>query len=45
MKEIRIRVDGVLDLHTFRPEEAASVVEEYLRACLEQGIYEVRIIH
>jgi len=45
MKKIRVPIDGVLDLHTFRPEEAASVVEEYLRACLEQGIYEVRIIH
>lgn len=45
MKEIRPPVDGVLDLHTFRPEDAASVVEEYLRACLEKGIWEVRIIH
>jgi DNA-nicking Smr family endonuclease len=38
-------VDGVIDLHTFRPEDAASVVEEYLRACAEQHIYDVKIIH
>jgi DNA-nicking Smr family endonuclease len=38
-------VDGVIDLHTFRPEDAASVVEEYLRVCAEQHIYEVKIIH
>jgi DNA-nicking Smr family endonuclease len=38
-------IDGELDLHTFRPDEAAGLVEEYLRACLEKGIYEVRIIH
>jgi DNA-nicking Smr family endonuclease len=42
---IHIPIDGVLDLHTFDPKEVASVVNEYLRACLEEGIYEVRIIH
>ena len=45
MDEIRFPIDGTLDLHTFRPEDAASVVDEYLRECLENGIYEVRIIH
>jgi DNA-nicking Smr family endonuclease len=43
--EIELPIEGELDLHTFRPSEAASVVDEYLRACLEKGIYEVRIIH
>ncbi len=38
-------IDGELDLHTFRPEDAASVADEYLRACFERQIYEVRIIH
>jgi len=42
---IRIPIEGELDLHTFRPREAASVVDEYLRACVEKGIDEVRIIH
>ena len=42
---IHIPIDGVLDLHAFNPKEVSSVVNEYLRACLEQGIYEVRIIH
>lgn len=42
---IRIPIDGVLDLHAFKPKEVSSVVNEYLRACLEQGIYELRIIH
>ena len=45
MDEIEYPVDGVLDLHMFSPKEAASVVDEYLRACREKGIYEVRIIH
>ena len=42
---ISIPIDGILDLHAFSPKDAASVVEEYIRACLEQGIDEVRIIH
>ncbi|MFH1122988.1 MAG: Smr/MutS family protein [Pseudomonadota bacterium] len=45
MEEIHLPIDGLLDLHPFRPQDAASVVDEYLRACQEQGILEVRIIH
>ena len=42
---IHIPIDGVLDLHTFNPKEVAAVVDEYLGACLDKDIYEVRIIH
>jgi DNA-nicking Smr family endonuclease len=42
---IHIPIDGVLDLHTFSHRDASDVVEDYLNACLEQGIYEVKIIH
>jgi DNA-nicking Smr family endonuclease len=42
---MHIPVDGMLDLHAFSPKEITSVVQEYLRACEEKGIYEVRIIH
>jgi hypothetical protein len=42
---IHIPIDGVLDLHTFNPKEVASVVGEYLSACVHKDIYEVRIIH
>jgi DNA-nicking Smr family endonuclease len=38
-------IDGTLDLHTFQPKEAASVVDEYLRVCREKGIIEVKVIH
>ena len=34
-----------LDLHTFAPRDVPSVVEEYVRACREKGILEVRIVH
>ena len=43
--EIELPIEGELDLHAFRPSEAASVVDAYLTACLEKGIYEVKIIH
>jgi DNA-nicking Smr family endonuclease len=42
---VRIPITGELDLHTFRPAEVASLVEEYLAACRERGLYEVRIVH
>ncbi len=42
---IELPIDGVIDLHTFSPRDAAGVVEEYIYACAEKQIYEVRIIH
>ncbi|MBW2063466.1 MAG: Smr/MutS family protein [Deltaproteobacteria bacterium] len=45
MGEVTLSIDGELDLHMFSPQDAVSVVDEYLRACLEKGITEVRIIH
>lgn len=42
---IPIPIDGVLDLHSFRPQDVKDVVDAYLEACLEKGIPEVRIVH
>jgi DNA-nicking Smr family endonuclease len=42
---VQIPIDGVLDLHTFAPRDAADVVEEYLMVCSEKGIQEVKVIH
>jgi DNA-nicking Smr family endonuclease len=42
---VHLTIDGVLDLHTFNPKEVASLVDEYLSACVNKDIYEVRIIH
>lgn len=40
-----IPIDGVLDLHTFDPREIKDLVPDYLAACQERGIRQVRIIH
>ncbi len=42
---VELPIDGILDLHTFRPAEAKSLVAEYLDECRARGILEVRIIH
>ncbi len=38
-------VDGILDLHCFRPREVKDLVPEYLRECRKRAILQVRIIH
>lgn len=38
-------IDGVLDLHTFKPEEVAELVQDYLDECAARGISAIRIIH
>lgn len=42
---IEIPIDGVLDLHTFQPGEVKELVPDYITACIERGIFELRIIH
>ena len=42
---VRIPITGELDLHTFRPQETASLLESYLAECIRAGLREVRIIH
>jgi dsDNA-specific endonuclease/ATPase MutS2 len=42
---IEIPIDGTLDLHTFRASEVKDLVPDYLAACREKGILEVRIVH
>jgi DNA-nicking Smr family endonuclease len=41
----RLPIEAEIDLHTFRPEDIASVVREYLDAAHDAGLREVRIIH
>lgn len=42
---LKIPINGVLDLHTFRPNELGGLIPDYIEACLEKGITSLRIIH
>jgi dsDNA-specific endonuclease/ATPase MutS2 len=42
---IEIPIEGTLDLHTFRPGDVKELIRDYLEACRERGILEVRIVH
>jgi DNA-nicking Smr family endonuclease len=44
-EEVHLPIDGILDLHTFNPREVKELLPDYLSACRERGIFEVRIIH
>ncbi len=42
---VELPIDGTLDLHTFRPSEVGALLDDYLDACRERGILQVRVIH
>ena len=42
---VEIPVDGVLDLHHFHPRDVRTLVPDYLDACQEEGILDVRLVH
>lgn len=44
-KPIHLKIDGTLDLHSFRPEDLSTLIDEYIDSCLQKKIYELRIIH
>ncbi|HEY8430509.1 MAG TPA: Smr/MutS family protein [Sandaracinaceae bacterium] len=41
----RLEIDGVLDLHAFRPSDVPDLVPTWLDECKAHGFFEVRIIH
>ena len=38
-------IDGILDLHSFKPKEINSLIPEYITECISRNIVEIRIIH
>lgn len=45
MEPVKIPIQDVLDLHTFKPADVPDLLEDYFAACLEEKIYAVRIVH
>ncbi len=45
MTPIKIPIEDVLDLHTFRPRDIPALLEDYLRECVQAGFATVRIVH
>ncbi len=42
---LQLPIDGVLDLHTFKPGDVKDLILDYLAACQQRRIFQVRIIH
>lgn len=42
---VPLPIDGILDLHTFRPSEVPDLLDEYMRECASRGILSLRVIH
>ncbi len=38
-------IDGTLDLHTFSPKDTENLLDDYIDACLEASILDIRVIH
>lgn len=45
MEPIEVPIDGILDLHAFRPAEIKLLIPDYLEECRKLGIFQVRIVH
>jgi len=42
---VPLPLDGTLDLHAFRPSEVGELLPEWIAACHEAGLRELRIVH
>ena len=42
---VPLPMDGVIDLHTFRPRDVGELLDCFLEASLANGFRKVRIIH
>lgn len=42
---VELPIDGILDLHAFRPADIGTLIPDYLEECRNRGITEVRLVH
>ena len=45
MEPVKIPIEDIIDLHTFRPKDVPDLLEDYFSACIDKGISSVRVIH
>lgn len=45
MRPVKVPIEDTIDLHTFHPKDIPDLLSEYFSACIDSGIYSVRIIH
>ncbi len=45
MRPVKIPIEDILDLHSFRPQDIPNLLEDYIAECLAAGILCLRIIH
>ena len=45
LEPIKMKIEDVLDLHTFNPKEVKSLLEEYFSECIKADIFSIRVIH
>ena len=42
---VDLPITGELDLHTFRPSEVVSLLDDYFSECRKRGLHRVRVVH
>jgi DNA-nicking Smr family endonuclease len=45
LEPLELPIDGVLDLHTFRPGEVKDLLPDYIAACRGKGVLQIRVVH
>jgi DNA-nicking Smr family endonuclease len=45
VKPVKMPIEDILDLHTFKPDEVPDLLVDYFSACIDADIYSVRIVH
>ena len=45
MQPVEMPIEDFLDLHTFKPKDIPDLLVDYFEACINEGIYSVRIVH
>lgn len=43
--DFEMPINGILDLHLFNPKEVKELITDYIDACLDKNILQLRIVH